>query len=115
MIQALRSLGHNQFEWAKWYEKNRETYKLIQVSIVSEDAKRWDTVIQNIITESDSTVLLTEYACSYATGQQIYYRDKWWEIVAVGEKSLDVNPQVLSLIKPQFNMQHVLELRRVQP
>lgn len=114
MIQALRSLGHNQFEWAKWYEKDREKYKLIQVLIVSEDAKRWDTVIQNIITQSDSTVLLTDYAYPYETGQQIFYRDTWWVITAVGEKSLDVNPQVMSLIKPKYNMQNVLELQKVQ-
>lgn len=113
MIQALRSLGHNQFEWAKWYEKNKEQYKLIKVSIVSEDAKRWDTVIQNIITHSNSTVLITGYAYPYEVGQQIYYRDKQWVIVSVGEKSLDVNPQAMSLVKP-ICVQKVLELQEVQ-
>lgn len=112
MIQALRSLGHNQFERAKWYPtEDKNDYKLIGVAVVSENEKRWDTVISNIITASDNTVLLTNYAYPYKTRQHIFYRDKWWEIIAVGEKTLDINPQAMSLLKPKYNTQYVLEIK----
>ena len=110
---GLSCLGHNQFECAKWYEKDKDQYKFIRVGVINENEKRFSSVIQNIMTQADSTMLFTSYRYPYKVGQHIFYRDKWWEIAAVGERTLDVNPQVMSLIKPQLNMQSVLELIEV--
>lgn len=111
MLQALNSLGHDQFEYARWCPETSDSYKIIKVSIVSENAKRWDTVIANLITQSNSTVLLTSYAYPYKERQHIFYRDKWWEITAIGEKNLDVNPQSLALVNSVINKQCVLEIQ----
>lgn len=113
MIQALRSLGHNQFEWARWAWDDQEHYKIIKVEIVTENEKRWDTVISNLITQADSVVLKTAYAYDYKTRQHIFYRNHWWEIAAVAERSGDINPQALSLVRPDINKQVILELTRV--
>ncbi len=104
--------GHNQFEYARWCEHERQKYKIIRVETVSEDQKRWSTVLQNIITRSDSTLLRTAYAHPYETRQHIFYRNKWWEITNVGEVTLDINPQVLGLVKGG-NTQYVLEVVQV--
>lgn len=113
MIEAMRSLGGNQFEVARWYEKNRTDFKTIRVAIVTEDMKRWNTVISNLITQADSTMLLTNYAYPYATRQHIFYRGKWWEITNVGERDLDVNPQSMSLVKSRINRQSIIEMIEV--
>lgn len=112
MINALKSLGHNQFEFARWCKEDREHYKIIRVEIVSENEKRWSTVLQNIITRSDSTLLRTAYSYPYDTRQHIFYRNKWWEITNIGEITLEVNPQALALVKGG-NMQYVLEVVQV--
>lgn len=113
MLQAFRSLGHNQFEYARWCAETRERYKIIQVAVATENERRWDTVISNLVTQSDSTVLITHYAYPYEIRQHIFYRNKWWEIVNVGERTMDENPQAMRLINPQFNMQYILEIRKV--
>lgn len=112
MIQALKSLGHNQFEYARWCEKEREKYKIIRVEIVREDEKRWNTVLQNVITRSDSTLLRTAFAYPYEPRQHIFYRNAWWEITNIGEITLDVNPQSLALVNGG-NRQSVLEVIKV--
>lgn len=113
MLQALLSLGHTQFEWAKWFPGDKEHFERIQVGIVSESAKRFDTVITNLITQSNSTMLFTAYAYPYAVRQHIFYREKWWEITNVGERSLDVNPQAMALVKPSVHTQYILEIIEV--
>ncbi len=111
MIQALRSLGHNQFEWAKWFPtKDKNDFKKIQVEIVNENEKRWSTVLQNIITTADSTLIRTAYAHDYKNRQHIFYRDKWWEIISVGEVATDIAPQVMSLVKPKSLFKYVIEI-----
>lgn len=113
MIQALKSLGHNQFEYARWCEgKDPTHYKIIRVEVVREDEKRWSTVLQNLLTTSDSTVLRTAYAYPYQRRQHIFFRNTWWEIQSVGEMSQDVNPQSLALVSGG-NTQCVLELLQV--
>ena len=111
MLQALRSLGHNQFEWAKWYPtEDKQKFEQIQVEVVSENEKRWSTVLQNIMTTADSTLLRTSYAHGYARRQHIFYRDQWWEVINVGTVSSDIAPQAMSLIKPKYTVQYVLEV-----
>lgn len=112
MINALKSLGHNQFEFARWCKEDKEHYKIIRVEIIGENEKRWSTVLQNVITRSDSTLLRTAYVQSYDTRQHIFYRNKWWEIINVGEITLEVNPQALALVNGG-NMQYVLEVIQV--
>lgn len=110
MTQMMRSLGHNQFEWAKWAKDAPDTCEFIRVSVVSEEAKRFSTVFSNVVTQANSTMLLTSYAKPYAVRQHIFYRGKWWEITAVGEKTQDVNPQTLGLVRADVNTQHILEI-----
>lgn len=112
MINALNGLGHNQFEWAGWSSKVYTQYKLIQVSVVSEDEKRWSTVIQNLMTSADSTIIRTAYCYDYAPRQHIMYRGKWWEIRAVTEVTQDVNTQTLALVNGG-NRQFIIELGEV--
>lgn len=112
MINALLGLGHNQFEWAKWAPESYDKYKLIQVERVSDNEKRWSTVIQNLMTVSDSTILRTSYVYDYAPRQHIFYRDKWWEITAVTDVTLDVNPQALALVRG-VNRQSLIEMKQV--
>ena len=112
MIQALKSLGHNQFEYARWCENAPDKYKLIRVEIVSENEKRWSTVLQNIITRSDGTLLRTAFVYPYDTRQHIFYRNAWWEITNVGEITTDVNPQALGLVSGGCT-QYVLEVIQV--
>lgn len=104
--------GHNQFEYARWCEKSPQKYKIIRVEIVSESEKRWSTILQNIITVSDSTLLRTAFAYPYESRQHVFYRNKWWEILNVGEVTLDVNSQSLALIKGG-NKQYILEVIQV--
>lgn len=102
-----------QYECARWCENDREHYKIISVEIVSEREKRFSSVIQNLITFSGSTVLKTNFAYAYKPRQYVFYRKEWWEIINVGDISLELNPQSLSLVNPEYNMQKVLELKRV--
>ncbi len=112
MLNALLSLGHNQFEWARWAPESYDNYNLIQVERVSDNEKRWSTVIQNLMTAADSTLLRTSYVYDYAPRQHIFYRDKWWEITAVTEVTLDVNPQAFALVRG-VNRQSIIELKQV--
>lgn len=111
-MKALFHLGHNQFEWARWAEKDYEHYKFMRVEIVSEDEKRWSTVLQNVITRSDSTLLKTSYQFPFDIRQHIFYRNKWWEITNVREITTEIASQTLALISGG-NMQYVLEVSQV--
>lgn len=111
-MRALFQLGHNQFEWARWAEKEYTKYKFIRVEIVTENERRWSTVLSNVITRADSTLLKTSYQFPFDTRQHIFYRNKWWEIINVGEISAEVAPQALSLVKGG-NKQYVLEIVQV--
>lgn len=109
MINALKSLGHNQFEFARWAPEKPERYKIIRVEVVRENEKRWSTVLQNLITVADSTLIRTAFVYDYKPRQHIFFRNKWWEIQSVGEITSDVNSQALSLVNGG-NMQYVLEI-----
>lgn len=113
MIQALLSLGHNQFEWARWAWDDKEHYKIIKVEIATENEKRWDTVISNIVTTEDSAVLKTMYNYDYKVSQHIFYRGAWWQIRNIGERSQEINPQALLLVRPEINKQTILEIMKV--
>ena len=112
MLNALKGLGHGQFEIARWAPEEYNRYKFIRVQIVSEDEKRWSTVIQNLITVADSTIVRTATVYDYAPRQHIFFRNHWYEIRAVTDVSLDVNPQSLSLVNGG-NTQYLLELVKV--
>lgn len=112
MLNALRSLGHDQFEFARWSPKVYTQYKIIRVSVVSENEKRWNTVIQNLITTADSTVIRTAYVYDYQPRQHIFFRNHWWEIRAVTDVTQDVNPQALGLVK-SGTAQYILEVVKV--
>lgn len=112
MINAFKSLGQNQFEFARWSPERYDRYKIIRVSVVSEDEKRWSTVIQNLMTAADSTVIRTGYVYDYQPRQHVFFRNHWWEIRGVTEVTQDVNPQVLSLVKGG-NSQYIMELVQV--
>ena len=98
MLNALKSLGHNQFEFARWSPKVYTQYKIIRVSVVSENEKRWSTVIQNLITTADSTLIRTSYAHDYQPRQHVFFRNHWWEIRAVTDITQEINPQLLRLV-----------------
>ena len=112
MINALKSLGQNQFEFARWSPERYDRYKIIRVSVVSEDEKRWSTVIQNLMTAADSTVIRTAYAYDYQPRQHVFFRNHWWEIRGVTEVTQDVNPQALALVNGG-NTQFIMELVQV--
>ena len=105
MINALKSLGHNQFEYARWAPEHYDRYKIIRVEQVRDDERRFSTVLQNIMTVADSTVLRTAFIYDYKPRQHIFFRNKWWVIVSATDVTQDVAPQALGLIKggtPQF-------------
>ena len=112
MLNALKGLGHNQFEFARWAPKEYERYKIIRVEEVSERAKRFDTVIQNLVGYSEYTLLRTAYVYDYKSQQHIMFRKKWWEIVSVNEITQDVAPQTLRLVNGG-NRQFLLEIMAV--
>lgn len=111
MLQALRSLGHNQFEYARWYKDCKDDYKLIRVDPISDNETRWSTALQNVITVSKSTLIRTAYGYPYEADQRLFYRDSWWVITSIKEIFMDINPQSLSLVKPM--PQYVLEIIQV--
>lgn len=98
MLSALMSLGHNQFEFARWAPEQYDRYKIIRVEMINEDAARFSTVLQNLLTVADGVVVRTAYAYDYKPRQHLFYRNKWWEIVSVQELTQDVNPQALGLV-----------------
>lgn len=106
------SLGHNQFEFARWSPKVYTAYKLIQVSVVADNERRWSTVIQNLVTTADSVVIRTAYRYDYEPRQHIFFRNQWWEIRGVTEVSADVAPQALGLVKGG-QIQVIMEIVRV--
>ncbi len=112
MIHALNALGHGQLEFARWAEREYDRYKIIRVSVVSEDEKRWNTVIQNLMLDSDDMLLRTADVYDYKPRQHICFRNKWWEIIAVSELTQDVNAQAIALVNGG-NTQYVLELTEV--
>lgn len=112
MINALKALGHNQFEHARWAEKEYDKYKVIPVEIIGDMEKRWSTVIQNMITSANSTLLRTASIYSYAPRQHVMYRGEWYEIRSVLEVPTDVNSQALSLVHGG-NSQFILEIVKV--
>ncbi len=105
MINALKSLGHNQFEFARWAPEHYDRYKIIRVEQVRDNERRFSTVLQNIMTVADSTLLRTAFIYDYKPGQHIFYHNKWWEIIAATDVTQDVAPQALGFVKggtPQF-------------
>ena len=112
MINALKSLGHNQFEFARWAAERYDRYKIIRVEPVRERDKRWSTVIQNLMTVADGTLLRTSYAYDYKPRQHIFYRNKWWEIRTVQEITQEVEAQAAALVHGG-NRQFVFELIQV--
>ncbi len=113
MLNALNSLGHNQFEFARWAPVTYDRYKIIRVQVVSDNERRWSTVIQNLMTAADSVLVRTSFVYDYAPRQHLFYRNKWWEIRSVADVTLDVNPQALSLVRGGVNSQFILELVEV--
>lgn len=111
MLNALKGLGYNQFEYARWAEQGYDKYKFIRVEVVSENEARWSTAIQNIMTTEDSTYVRTAYEYPYKPRQHLFFRNAWYEITAVGEITQDVNPQALGLVCGA--RMFVLELHRV--
>ena len=109
MINALKALGHNQFEFARWAPKEYDRYKIIRVQVVSEDEKRWSTVIQNLMTVADSVLLRTSFVYDYKPRQHVFFRNKWWEIQSVSDVTQDVNAQATALVNGG-NSQFILEL-----
>ncbi|MDE7406478.1 MAG: hypothetical protein K2M89_06370 [Clostridiales bacterium] len=112
MLNALKGLGHSQFEIARWAPKEYGRYKFIRVELVSENEKRWSTVIQNLITVADSTVIRTATVYDYAPRQHVMFRNKWYEIRAVTEITQDIAPQSLALVSGG-NRQFIMELVEV--
>ena len=110
MINALKSLGHNQFEFARWAPEQYDRYKIIQVEMINEDAARFSTVLQNLMTVEDSIIVRTGYMYDYKPRQHLFYRNKWWEIISVQELTQDVNPQALGLVNCGY-MQYALEIK----
>lgn len=104
------------FEWAEWAYDNEDRTKTrkIKVEIVSEKDRQWSATIRNLVTSADSTVLLTRYNYAYKIGQHVKYRGKWYLISAIGEKSLEINPQAMLEINPIYNMVKILELNEVE-
>lgn len=75
MLNALRGLGHDQFEFARWAPETYDKYKFIRVGVVDDREKQWNTVIANLITDSSHLVLRTSYLYDYAPRQHIYFRE----------------------------------------
>lgn len=98
MINALTGLGGDQFECARWSPKSYITYRLIRVSRVSDNERRFGTTIQNITTATDTLLLRTSYLYDYKPRQHVFYRNKWYEIVGVTEDNGSVNPQAMALV-----------------
>lgn len=109
MLQALLSLGQNQFEPAYWAEKEPTKTKYISVEPIGDQERRFNSVIQNLITSADSTLIRTSYAYDYKPRQHMFYLDKWWEILSVSNDPTAVNPQSLSLVK-RGARQFIIEL-----
>lgn len=109
MLNALLSLGHNQFEWARWAPESYDNYKLIQVERVSDNEKRWNPMLQNISTTSDSTLLRTAYMYDFKPYQHVFFDGKWQVILSVRKVSTDVNPQALALVRGGSS-QYILEI-----
>ena len=112
MINALNSLGHVQLEFARWAPETYERYKIIRVRVVSEDEKRWSTVIPNLMLNADNLLLRTAFVYDYKPRQHVMFRNKWWEITAVAEITQEVNAQATALVNCG-NRQFVLELTEV--
>lgn len=110
MINALKGLGYGQFEFARWSPEEYDRYKIIRVETVSENEKRWSTVIQNLMTTADSVLVRTAYIYDYKPRQHMFFRNKWWEIVAVNEVTQDVAAQSIALVSGG-NKQFVIELK----
>ena len=112
MINALRGLGHSQLEFARWSPKVYTQYKIIRVSVVTENEKRWSTVIQNLMTTADGTLIRTSDIYDYQPRQHIMFRNRWYEIRSVQEITQDVSPQALALVKGG-NRQFVIDMIEV--
>ena len=112
MINTLKALGHNQFEYARWSAKEYDRYKLIRVQVVSENERRWSTVIQNLMTTADSILLRTSYVYDYKPRQHVFFRNRWWEIRSVADVTQDISSQATALVN-RGAQQFVLELAEV--
>lgn len=109
MINAFKALGHGQVLYARWAEKEYDRYKFIRVEPISDRERRFSTVIQNLMTNSDSILLRTADIYDYKPRQHVFYRNKWWEIISAREDSTAVNPQSLALVDGG-TQQFILEL-----
>lgn len=110
MINALKGLGHNQFEWARWAPESYDKYKFIQVSRVGDNDRRWNPMLQNISASADSILLKTAYIYDYKPLQHLFFRNKWYVIINAREITEEVNSQALALVR-NGNPQYVLEIR----
>ncbi len=109
MLNALLSLGHNQFEWARWAPESYDDYKLIPVARVSDEDRRWNPMLQNISTSPDSTLLRTAYMYDFKPYQHVFFDGKWQAILSARKVSTDVNPQALALVRGGSS-QYILEI-----
>lgn len=117
MLRALLSLGsENQFEKARWIPEPlaRNKYKLIRVEVVDEKRRQFSTIIQNLITSADSTVLQTSYSYDYKVDQEIFYRGEFWIITSVTDITKDIAPQSLGLVKANITKQSIIEVIKVR-
>lgn len=109
MLAALRALGHNQFECARWAPETYDKYKMIRVEALDPSSAQFNTVIRNLMTSDDSNVVRTADRYDYKPRQHLYFRGKWWEIRRVTEIPADIAPQALRLVKGG-NMMWALEI-----
>ena len=98
MLNALKGLGHNQFEFARW---GAERVRAIQ-DHSRRGSFRTGKALRYRYSEprrhSDNTLLRTAYIYDYKPQQHVMFRNKWWEIVSVNEITQDVAPQTLRLV-----------------
>lgn len=109
MINALKGLGHNQFEWARWAPESYEKYKLLPVERVSDNDRRWNPMLQNISTSPNSMLLRTSYMYDFKPLQHVFFDGKWQVILSVKTVPTDVNSQSLALVKSGCS-QYILEI-----
>jgi len=113
---SLFTKNSTEFETAYYYpfEGNRIKKHAIGVAIVNEREKRFNTLVQGLVVDDDSTVLKTSYAYDFVISREIYYRNKWWVIRNTTIATTELNPQALAYTNYLSNAMRYIDIIEVE-
>ena len=97
------------------YRTGKYQGKFFQYEQVNEKAKRYNQIVQNLITSETSTVIMTNYVLDYKVNEYIELQDGCNYIInGIQQAEEDINPQAYAVVKSGVDTLYYMELIKIE-